>query len=135
MLLDILEGWGNSAMYLAADAPEAALPGWWELQWRRVGDLARRGKSVLLLDEIQYLPKWSRLVKTVVDQVYQENLPLHIVITGDYTSRDLIGLLEFVRRFPDFRAMILCDDRYTDTARRIGIDAVPWREFLWSGPV
>ncbi|MDD3928050.1 MAG: ATP-binding protein [bacterium] len=82
ILLEIARKWGKSALYLAADAPEAALPGWWEIQWRRALQLARSGKAVLLLDEIQYLPNWSRLVKAGIDEVYREKLPLHIVITG-----------------------------------------------------
>jgi hypothetical protein len=82
ILLEIARKWGESALYLAADASEASLPGWWELQWRRALSLARTRKSILLLDEIQYLPNWSRLVKAGIDEVYRENLPLHIVLTG-----------------------------------------------------
>ena len=82
ILLDIARHWGDSAIYLAADAPEAALPGWWEIQWRRAVELARVRKAVLLLDEIQYLPNWSRLLKSAIDQVYREQLAIHIVATG-----------------------------------------------------
>jgi predicted AAA+ superfamily ATPase len=82
MLLEIAREWGEGAIYLAADSPEAALPGWWELQWRRAVELARSRKAALLLDEIHYLPNWSRLVKSAIDQVYREQLPLHIVIAG-----------------------------------------------------
>ncbi len=74
--------WGDAAVYLAMDAPEAALPGWWELQWGRAVRLARERKAVILLDEAQYLPNWSRLIKSATDQVYRESLPLHIVVTG-----------------------------------------------------
>ena len=82
ILLDISRRCNDSAIYLAADAPEAALPGWWEIQWRRAVERARIGKSVLLLDEIQYLPNWSRLLKAAIDRVYREQLPLHVVATG-----------------------------------------------------
>lgn len=82
ILLEVGRRWGDAAVYLAADAPDAALPGWWEIQWRRATELARRDKTVLLLDEVQYLPNWPRLVKSAIDQVYRERLPLHIVITG-----------------------------------------------------
>lgn len=80
--LEIARKWGKAALYLAADGPEAALPGWWELQWRRAVGLAKAGKAILLLDEAQYLPNWSRLVKAAFDEVYREKLPLHIVVTG-----------------------------------------------------
>ena len=82
ILLEIAREWGDRALYLAMDSPEAALPGWWEVQWRRAMQLARADKAVLLLDEVQYLPGWSRLVKSAIDQVYREDLPLHTVITG-----------------------------------------------------
>jgi predicted AAA+ superfamily ATPase len=82
ILLEIAREWGDKALYLAMDSPEAALPGWWEVQWRRATQLAGAGKAVLLMDEAQYLPGWSRLVKSAIDQAYRENLPLHVVITG-----------------------------------------------------
>ncbi len=82
ILLDICRRWNDSAIYLAADAPEASLPGWWEIHWRRATELARSQNAVLLLDEIQYLPNWSRILKSAIDQVYREQLPLHIVATG-----------------------------------------------------
>lgn len=71
------------ALYLAADAPEASLPGWWELQWQRARELAdAAGGAVLLLDEVQYLPDWSRLLKHEADRLRREGLPLHVVVTG-----------------------------------------------------
>jgi len=82
MLLELAREWGESAIYLAGDAPEAALPGWWEAQWRRVSELARRSKALLLVDEVQYLPQWSRVLKSAIDEVYRLRLPLHIVVSG-----------------------------------------------------
>ena len=82
ILLEIAREWGDRAIYLALDSPEAVLPGWWEVQWRRATQLAGTGKAVLLLDEAQYLSGWSRVVKSAIDQAYRENLPLHIVVTG-----------------------------------------------------
>jgi predicted AAA+ superfamily ATPase len=82
ILLEIEREWGDAAVYLAMDSPEAALPGWWEVQWSRATRLARTGRAVLLLDEAQYMPDWSRLIKYAADQVNREKLPLHIVVTG-----------------------------------------------------
>ena len=94
ILLDISRRWNNSAIYLAVDATEAALPGWWEIQWRRAVELARNRKAVLLLDEIQYLPNWSRLLKAAIDQVYREQLPMHIVATGSAALELVSGTRE-----------------------------------------
>jgi hypothetical protein len=51
--------------------------------------------------------------------------------TGEYGSRDLVGLLEFHRRRPEYRPVILCDERHVDIGARVGLDVVPWAEFLW----
>lgn len=85
ILLDSAARWRESALYLAADAPESSLPGWWELQWQRTLQMAGRGKSVLFVDEAHYLPQWSPVIKSAIDEVYRKKLPLHIVITGSAT--------------------------------------------------
>ncbi|MGD2155086.1 MAG: hypothetical protein PVG79_17610, partial [Gemmatimonadales bacterium] len=54
--------------------------------------------------------------------------------TSRYTVRDLAGLLEFTRRHPAFRPLVLCPDAETGVARAAGAEAVTWRQFLWSGP-
>lgn len=82
MLLAEAEKWGEMAIYLAADAPEASLAGWWEAQWQRATRLASVGPAVLMIDEVQYLREWPRLVKSAIDQVYRERLAMHIVISG-----------------------------------------------------
>jgi hypothetical protein len=79
---------GSRAIYAAADAPAAALPGWWEAQWRAAEDLARaKGSAVLLLDEFQYLPDWARRLKAEYDRIVHAEIPLHIVVTGSSSLR------------------------------------------------
>jgi hypothetical protein len=82
LLLELAQEWGRRATYIAADAPEAALPGWWELQWQQAARLASAEKAVLLIDEIQYLPDWSRRLKAEVDRVHRRRTPLHVVVAG-----------------------------------------------------
>lgn len=89
LLLELAQEWGNRAVYAAADAPEAVLPGWWELQWQQAEDRAQGATAVLLLDEIQYLPNWSRMLKAKIDQVYREQRAIHAVATG--SSALLVG--------------------------------------------
>lgn len=83
-LLRALErGSGGRAIYAAADAPAAALAGWWEVQWRAAEELAAaRGSAWLLLDEIQYLPGWERRLKAEHDRIVHASTPLHVVVTG-----------------------------------------------------
>jgi predicted AAA+ superfamily ATPase len=83
LLGEIEARWKTRAIYLAADAPDASLPGWWERQWQRAREKAvAAGRAVLLLDEIQYLPGWSRLLKHEADRLRRERQPLHVVVSG-----------------------------------------------------
>jgi hypothetical protein len=56
------------------------------------------------------------------------------VKTGVYTSRDLAGLLEFQRRFPDIEPLVLCDPGREAPAQRIGLSTLSWKTFLVNGP-
>ena len=82
MLLDIAKTYGDAAIYLAADAPQAALPQWWATQWQRAQYQARAGRCILIIDEVHALPNWSWLIKAAIDEVYREHLPLQMVISG-----------------------------------------------------
>ena len=56
------------------------------------------------------------------------------VKTGGFTPRHLAGLLEFVRRHPRFRPLVLCDRSETSVARDAGAEAMAWQDYLLSGP-
>jgi hypothetical protein len=94
LLLELAQEWGEHALYVAADAPEAALPGWWEAQWQQATRLAGDGTALLLLDEIHYLPNWSRLLKAETDRAHRLRVPLHVVVTGSAALRLGVGTRE-----------------------------------------
>ncbi len=82
LLLGLADALGTAATYAACDAPEAALPGWWEQLWAQ-GEASAAGKPhTLLLDEIHFLPNWSSRMKAQWDRVRRRNLPLNVVATG-----------------------------------------------------
>jgi hypothetical protein len=87
LLLKLAQEWGERARYLAVDAPEAALPGWWERQWQQATRLAEAGPALLLIDEVQYLPDWSRRLKAEMDRIYREGLRLQVVVSGSAALR------------------------------------------------
>ncbi|MHB2021381.1 MAG: AAA family ATPase [Candidatus Xenobia bacterium] len=87
LLLELAREFGSQAIYGAADAPEAALPGWWARQWESAVRLSRGAVSLLLLDEVQYLPDWSRLLKAEADQLNRERNPVHVVVSGSAALR------------------------------------------------
>ncbi len=52
LLLELAASAGKQAVYAAADAPEAALPGFWERLWDQSEDVAeKQGRAVVLLDD------------------------------------------------------------------------------------
>jgi len=64
LLLELAGSLGAAAIYLAADGPEAALPGAWERLWTRAEDLGRtHGCVVVLLDEVRHLHDWAARLK------------------------------------------------------------------------
>ncbi|MBI5211636.1 MAG: ATP-binding protein [Elusimicrobia bacterium] len=88
LLLGMLDQVPN-AVYRAVDAPEAAMPGWWEATWRYVLQRAGNGKAVVFLDEIHYLDGWERLVKAKVDELRRTRASVHLVLSG--SSSLLVG--------------------------------------------
>jgi len=57
------------------------------------------------------------------------------VTAGRVTSRELRGLGEFTRRFPEYRPLVVCEPDEQGAAERLGIAAMSWQDFLWAGPV
>jgi len=55
------------------------------------------------------------------------------VKTGGYARHDLAGLLEFIRRFPEYRPLLVCDEPHIAAARATGVEGISWQQFLWSG--
>jgi uncharacterized protein len=83
LLLEIAEEAGKQAVYAAADAPEAALPGFWERTLTRVEDTAAaQGRALLLLDEAHLLHDWAAHLKGAWDSFRRKKTPIHIVATG-----------------------------------------------------
>lgn len=56
------------------------------------------------------------------------------VKTGRIAARDLAGLAELVRRHPELRPLVVCDEEARTVVERTGFEAMPWTEFLLHGP-
>ncbi|RKY20204.1 MAG: AAA family ATPase [Planctomycetota bacterium] len=83
LLRRLKEEAGERAVYAAADVPEAASTGWWELQWREAEERAGPdGPGVLLMDEIHYLRDWSRRLKAEHDALVARDVQVHVVVSG-----------------------------------------------------
>lgn len=83
LLLELAERAGASAIYAAADAPEATLPGFWDRLWARAEETATaRGRAVVLLDEAHLLLDWAARLKGAWDRIKRRKIPVHVVATG-----------------------------------------------------
>jgi uncharacterized protein len=83
LLLELAEQHGSTAIYAAADGPEAAVPGFWERLWIRAEATARaEGRALVLLDEAHLLPDWAGRLKGEWDRVRRRKRPVHVVATG-----------------------------------------------------
>ena len=70
------------SIYANADTPAAALPNWWDNLLNQTLQTAAQGKVALLIDEVQYLPGWSRLVKAAFDDFKRRRVPVRLVLSG-----------------------------------------------------
>lgn len=150
LLLELARALPNS-VYHAVDTPEAALSGWWEAIWREIQSRLKHGPIVVLLDEIQYLAKWDRLVKAKADQLQREKLAVKVALSGSSALLVGRGLKETMAgRFEKLRllhwsasdlqaAFGLADDEALDYLVRRGSypgafplrgDAARWRAYL-----
>jgi predicted AAA+ superfamily ATPase len=82
LLLELARLIGPRAIYAAADAPEAALPGFWERTLAAAEEAAASGPAILLLDEAHLLHDWAARLKGAWDRLRRRRIPLHLVATG-----------------------------------------------------
>lgn len=95
LLLEIADSLGRQAVYAAADAPEAALPGFWERLLARAEDVAAaESRAVVLLDEAHLLHDWASHLKGIWDRLRRKKIPVHIVATGSSALRLAAGSRE-----------------------------------------
>ncbi len=84
--------------YATADEPALKGPDWIEQQWEvvrtRLKTNSKARPGLLVLDEIQKLPRWSETVKRLWDEDSTSNLPLHVIILGSSPLLVQKGLTE-----------------------------------------
>jgi len=85
------------AVYAAADAPESALPGFWERLLGRAEEVAvEEGRAVILLDEAHLLDGWAARLKGAWDGFRRGKVPVLIVATGSSALHLAAGSRESV---------------------------------------
>ncbi|RIK09357.1 MAG: hypothetical protein DCC49_06565 [Acidobacteria bacterium] len=88
LLIELASELGKAATYVAADGPEATIPGFWERIWSRArSDTASGRRHVVLIDEIQSIENWATKLKSEWDDIRRREVPVHVVATGSSALR------------------------------------------------
>ncbi len=95
LVTQVLERLDLPAVYVSADEPVGEDAAWLAAQWER-GRAAAAGDAgaVLVLDEIQKIPQWSRIVKRLWDEDTRAGRRLKVVLLGSATLLVQEGLTE-----------------------------------------
>lgn len=67
---------------------------WLRAQWYRARQLAAAGGALLAVDEVQYVPNWSAVVKTLWDEDSAAGTDLRVLLTGSSATLIQEGLDE-----------------------------------------
>ncbi|MFA5867281.1 MAG: AAA family ATPase [Actinomycetota bacterium] len=91
----VLDSLGMPNHYVSADLPTTQNETWLELQWEKARSLAGQNKNtVLVLDEVQKITRWSDTVKGLWDEDTRNSVPLQVVILGSSPLLMQSGLTE-----------------------------------------
>ena len=126
----LLDRWTGPTRYETADQPSIPTAQWIEAQWEAARRLTgRRGQHTLLvLDEIQKIPRWSEITKRLADEDRRTDRRLRVVLLGSSAllmqrglSESLAGRFELHRHphwsFPECQACF----------------GLRWEEYLYFG--
>ena len=92
------------AHYASADEPSLKSSLWLEQQWETARTMAKNGKFLLVIDEVQKVPEWSEKVKRLWDEDTALGREIFVVLLGSSPllvqkglSESLAGRFETIR--------------------------------------
>ncbi|MBI3333480.1 MAG: ATP-binding protein [Candidatus Omnitrophica bacterium] len=106
LALQVLDRWQGPKRYETADQPSVPTTQWIEVQWEEARRLASRDRreTLLVLDEVQKIPRWSEIAKRLVDEDKRRNRKLRVILLGSSAllmqrglSESLVGRFELHR--------------------------------------
>lgn len=83
-LEQVIAQWQGPSHYASADLPAPPDAAWIQSQWEVARQLAaeHRKKTLLVLDEVQKVPRWSEVVKALYDADKRGRMLLRVVLLG-----------------------------------------------------
>jgi len=93
-VLQTLEELDMPKHFVSADDPNLVSTEWLRNEWEQARALAKSGESILIIDEIQKVSKWSSIVKLLWDEDNRLRIPLKVVLTGSSSLLLQKGLAE-----------------------------------------
>jgi len=93
-VLQTLEELDMPKHFVSADDPNLVSTEWLRNEWEQARALAKSGESILVIDEIQKVGKWSSIVKLLWDEDNRLRIPLKVVLTGSSSLLLQKGLAE-----------------------------------------
>lgn len=95
LALQIIDHWKGSSIYETADQPGTPSFSWLEGIWQQARALPRKNDPTLIvIDEVQKIPRWSNLVKKLFDEDKIAKRDLRVVLLGSSSLLVQRGLQE-----------------------------------------
>ncbi|MCL2643658.1 MAG: ATP-binding protein, partial [Candidatus Bathyarchaeota archaeon] len=93
-VLQALKEINKPTHFVSADDPTLVSTEWLRNEWEQARALAKTGETILVIDEIQKISKWSSIVKLLWDEDNRLFTPLKVVLTGSSSLLLQKGLFE-----------------------------------------
>ncbi|MEW6556312.1 MAG: ATP-binding protein [Elusimicrobiota bacterium] len=96
LALQIFDNWKYPKIYETADQPNIPTVSWITDKWQNARNLCKKTKQpvLLILDEVQKIPKWSEVVKKLYDEDKRLHNNNHVLLLGSSALLMQRGLTE-----------------------------------------
>lgn len=94
LALQIFDKWHGPKIYETADQPSIPSPDWIIMHWQKARQLCQSKDTLLILDEVQKIPRWSQAVKKLFDEDRRLKRALRIILLGSSALLMQRGLTE-----------------------------------------
>ncbi len=96
LALQIFERWNGPKVYETADQPNTPSSEWIASQWEKIRKACngKKGRGLLILDEVQKISNWSEAVKKFFDEDRRSGPNMRVILLGSSSLLMQRGLTE-----------------------------------------